>query len=126
MTFKTLKDDSQKIFCRSNTLPSDPITVPAVVKSRQEIFVDDDIVSTDPSTISDNENYEAQYSIHVIETYFLVGRSFLVNMSEYSPHFHAKIVKALDSHQHDLNSNPVVKEFFVIPRRYCLRDHKLQ
>ena len=57
MTFKTLKDDSQKIFCRSNTLPRDLITVPAFVKSRQEIFADDDTVSTNLSTISNNENY---------------------------------------------------------------------
>ena len=58
MTFKNLKDYTHKIVCRSNVRPGDepftsnlrmyPATMPAVVKSRQDTFTDDDTVSTTP------------------------------------------------------------------------------
>ena len=54
MTVTMLKDDTQKIVCRSNTHPGDdtftknlrvdPATSPSVVKSRHETFTDDDTV----------------------------------------------------------------------------------
>ena len=56
MTSKILKHHTQKILCRSNIRPGndpitrnvrvDPITIPAIIKSRQEDFSDDDTVFT--------------------------------------------------------------------------------
>ena len=85
MTFKILKDDTQNIACRSNVLPGDnpltrnlrlyPATMPAIIKSRNKTFSNDDTVSTAASTIHDNDSYQATASMPVVETSDLVGRS---------------------------------------------------
>ena len=68
MTFKGLKDDAQNIVFWSNVYPGDdPViinllidltTIPTIVKSRQEILADADIISTVPSTIPDGDSYQ--------------------------------------------------------------------
>ena len=83
MTFKTIKDDTQKIVCQSNVRPNndpltrnlriDPTIAPVIIKSRQETFTDDDTISTDPSTIPEDSNYQARIPVHVIETSNLLG-----------------------------------------------------
>ena len=60
-----LKDDIQKIVQQSNSslsgdplssnLRIDPTTTPAIIKSQQEDFVDDDAVSTDTYAIPDDK-----------------------------------------------------------------------
>ena len=56
--------------------------MPFITKSRQESFVDDDIVSASPSTITDDSNYMADSFMPVIETSDLVGRSILMSAHE--------------------------------------------
>ena len=63
-----IKDDTKSIFCRysahfsddalAKNLRIDPTTVTIVIKFRQETFGDDGTVSTAPSTIPGNENYQ--------------------------------------------------------------------
>ena len=120
--FRILKDDAQKIFCQSNTrLENDPLTrnlridlntIPAFVKSRQDTFADDDIVSTVHSTIPEDINFQAEDSMPNIETSDLVGRSFLVRTPKDIQTLRVNIVKALEYNQDDLNSNR--------------RDHEMQ
>ena len=76
MTLNILKDDTQKIACRSNVHPGDdlltrnlrfdPSTIPEIIKSRQDSFEDDDTFSTNASTINDHKNYQDTSSMHVI------------------------------------------------------------
>ena len=87
--------------------------MPVIINSRQQIFTDDDTVSTAPSIIHHDSNYEATCSIHVIETYDIVGISFLVSTPEDIQCLRVKPFKALDSHQDDFNSNPELEEFVV-------------
>ena len=49
----------------------------------------------------------------MIETSDLVERSFLINTLGDNQHLRLKIVKALDTHQDDLNDGPALKEFLV-------------
>ena len=46
--------------------------MPAVFKSRQENFTDDDTFSTTSSTIIDDNNYQAESSVPNIDNYDLV------------------------------------------------------
>ena len=96
--------------------------MPTIVKSRQETFSDDDTVSDVPSIISNDDNCQATDSMHVIETSELVGRSFLMSTSEDIQHLRVKIVKALCSHQDDLNSNPALKEFIVTSKENTIKE----
>ena len=115
MTFKILKDDTQKIVLRSNFRQGDdllirnllinPSFMPEIIKSWQETFEDDDTVSTPSYTIPDDENYQSTASMPIIETSDLVGRSFLMATPEDVQSLRAKIFKALDSNQ-------VLKAFF--------------
>ena len=94
MTFKSLEDDSRKIVCRSKILPGhdllasnlhiDPTTMSAIVKSRQDAFAYDDTVSTVPSVITDDDNYQAESCMTKIETSEIVGRFFLISVSKHS------------------------------------------
>ena len=123
MTFKMIKDYVQKIFFQSNNyighdlltsnLSINPATTPAVIKSRQEMFAEDGIVSTTLCAIPDDENHQAQSSVPIIKTSNLVGMFSLTSMPEDIQCLRAKIVNALDSHQDDLSSNHSLKDFLV-------------
>ena len=58
----------------------------------------------------------------IIETSDLVGISFLVNTPEDNRRLRLKIVKALDSHQDDLNDDPVSKEFIFTSKYDTVED----
>ena len=85
MTFKTLKNDAQKIICRSITrtgdeplsrnLHIDPTIMPAVVMSRQETFEDNDTVSATTSALPDDVNYQAESYVPIIKMSDFMGRS---------------------------------------------------
>ena len=85
--------------------------MPAVVKSRQETFADDIIISTALSVLSEDDNLKAESYVPITRTSNLLGRQFLLDTPEDVQHLSMDVVKALDSHQDDLNYNPSLKEF---------------
>ena len=109
---KILKDDTQKMVCQSNVCPGYdaltsnlrvyPTTMSAIIKSRQETFVDDGTVSTNDSTITDDKIYQVVVPMPIIETSDLVGRSFFINTSKDNQRLYLKIVKALETYQDKL------------------------
>ena len=112
MTFNMLKDDAQKMLCRSKVCPRDnaltrnlhvyPATMPVIIKSRDDTFADDSTVSTTVSNITDDNSYQDTASMHIIEIYDLVGRHFLINGPEDDQPLYLKIVKALETYQDKL------------------------
>ena len=56
--------------------------MPAVVKSRQETFADDIIVSTALSVLSEDDNLKAESSVPITSTSNLLGRYFLMSTPE--------------------------------------------
>ena len=69
--------------------------MPAIIKSRQEIFSDDDIISIAPSTIPDDDSYQEAFPITLVDTSDLMGRSFLMSTPEGSQRLRVKTTKAL-------------------------------
>ena len=122
-TFKVFKDESHKIIFWSNARLSndtinsnlliDPATIPTIVKSMQDVFADDDTVSTAPSTTHDYGNYQGASPMPIIENSDLVGRSFLTSAPEDNQRLGTKMFKALDARQEDLKDGPAIKEFVV-------------
>ena len=132
MTLIFSKDDTQKIFWEPSARLVDYLltrnlriyspTTPAILKSRQEKFVDDEKVYTSTSTTHNDEKCQDSYSVLIIETSDLVVRSLLKSAPEDSQCIRAKIVKALDPNQDDLNSNDSLKDFVVTPKDNIIED----
>lgn len=112
MTFKTLKDDTRKIICRSNVrsaddgfapnLRIDPLIAPIVVKSKDENDTKSNDVITDSSD---------QKPIAIINPSELVGRSFLLPADENGQILRAKIVKAIENHEDEYARDPTKLKF---------------
>ena len=132
MNFKILKDNTEKIVCRSNVrlgdnslvsnLLVDSVTTPVIIKSRHETFEDDDTISTATSAIPDDDSYQGVSSIPIIETSDLVGRFFFINTSEDSQSLRLNAFQVLDSRQDDLNYDPTLKEFVVTSKDNAIEE----
>ena len=96
--------------------------MPKIIKSRHEIFEDNDIVSIAPSTINDNDNYQDASSVHIIENSDLGERSFIMIMTEDNQRLRVNVVKALETYQEYLNSNPALKYFAVTTKDDTIKE----
>ena len=105
--------------CRFNFRPGDdllisnlcidPTFTPEIIKYRQENFAYDEIFYTSTSTISEDKYYQDASFMPITETYYFLGRFFLINTPEDYQRLRLKIVKGLYSPQDDLNYNPALK-----------------
>jgi hypothetical protein len=112
MTFKILTDDTKKVIFRSNVrsaldpkaknLRLDPLggetSTPIIIKSRHD---------------SDSgENKEYQHTpMPVFHPSDLVGRTFLMDPQENGQRFRARIVRAIENHDGDIEDNPTRIQF---------------
>jgi hypothetical protein len=112
MTFKILTDNTKKIFFRSNVrsaldpkarhLRLDPISgetsIPAIIKSRHE------------SDSSDNKEYQCT-PMPVFHPSDLVGKTFLMDPMEDGQPLRARIVRAIEAHDGEIEDNPTRIQF---------------
>ena len=109
MTFKILTDDTRKIIYRSNirsaldpnsrNLCMDPLNdeahIKPIIKSRH------DSASGDSS-----DHGEEACAMPVVDPNDLVGRTFLMPEQEDGQRFRARIVRAIEDHERDLEKDP--------------------
>ena len=123
MTFKILTSDTNKVLHRSNVRPADdpvsanlraePLVVPKVAKSLSD-NVDESNFEEPPLIDEDSNNplpqSELRNSTPIIDPSDLVGRSFL-RTEEDGQRLRVKIVKAIETHEDELDKNSARREF---------------
>ena len=118
MTFKILTSNANKVLHCSNARPADdlasvnlraePLAVLKIVKSLSD-DVNESIFEELPLT-DDDSPLPLCKSVPIIDPLDLVGRSFLPT-EEDGQRLHVKIVKAIETHDDELDKNSARREF---------------
>jgi hypothetical protein len=119
MTFKILTDDTHKVLYRSNIRSAlDPTAPnlrlasndgenepPQIIKSRGDENVQNQtqLMTIDTEDLFNNESI---IGLDTVDTESLIGKTFLTDEDEDGNKFRARIVKAIDDQDYDLDSDP--------------------
>ena len=114
MTFKILTDDTNKVIYRSNVRPAH--TVADRNRRLDLLGGESDPVQNSPKVVKHRfENSDGDlpntYKMPVVNPTDLVGRSFLMDEQPDGTRFRAKVVSALQQHEHDLDAHPTRRQF---------------